>query len=73
MENITQNFLRVKYIQSALSVADPEKKKQETASLLRVPDSFQKIVVVRDYMKPWRDENGIQYIGVEQFLLSELV
>ena len=28
------------YIQSALSVADPEKKEQETASLVRIPDSF---------------------------------
>ena len=30
-----------------------------------------KIVVVNDYMNPWRDDNGILYIGVEQFLLDE--
>lgn len=59
------------YIQSALSVADPEKKEQETASLVRIPDSFRKIVVTKDYMKPWRDENGIQYVGIEDFLLSD--
>lgn len=59
------------YIQSALSIDDPDKKAQEIASLIRIPDSFRKIVVVKDYMKPWRDENGIQYIGVEQFLLDE--
>lgn len=59
------------YIQSALTVADPDKKAQETASLLRIPDSFEKIVVVRDYLKPQRDENGIMYIGIEQFLLDE--
>ena len=59
------------YIQSALSVEDPEKKAQEIASLLRVPDSFRKIVVVRDYIKPWQDDHGIQYIGIEQFLLDE--
>ena len=59
------------YIQSALSIDDPKKKKQEIESLIRVPDSFRKIVVVKDYMKPWRDENGIQYVGVEQFLLDE--
>ena len=59
------------YIQSALSVDDPEKKKQEIESLIRIPDSFRRIVVVKDYRKPWRDENGIQYIGVEQFLLDE--
>lgn len=59
------------YIQSALSVADPEKKEQEIASLKRIPDSFAKIVVVRDYLKPWQDENGITYVGIEQFLLNE--
>lgn len=59
------------YVQSALSIADPEKKEQEIASLLRIPDSFKKIVVVKDYLKPWTDEHGIQYIGIEQFLLDE--
>ena len=59
------------YIQSALSAADPEKKTQETASLLRIPDSFQKIVVVGNYINPWKDENGIDYIGIEDFLLNE--
>ncbi|MER2183636.1 MAG: DUF4143 domain-containing protein [Clostridia bacterium] len=61
------------YIQSALSIADPEKKEKEIASLIRIPDSFRKIVVVRDYMKPWKDENGIQYIGIEDFLLDESI
>ncbi len=59
------------YIQSALSIADPDKKEQEIESLKRIPDSFSKIVVVRDYLKPWQDENGITYVGVEQFLLDE--
>ncbi len=59
------------YIQSALTVADPEKRSQEIASLVRIPDSFKKIVVVRDYIKPWKDDNGILYLGVEQFLLDE--
>ena len=59
------------YIQSALSIADPDKKAQETASLVRIPDSFDKIVVVRDYLQPWRDDAGIIYMGIEQFLLKE--
>ena len=59
------------YIQSALSIVNPEKREQEIASLIRIPDSFDKIVVVRDYIKPWKDNNGILYIGVEQFLLDE--
>ena len=59
------------YIQSALTIADPEKKAQEIASLIRIPDSFRKMVVVKDYIKPWQDEHGIQYVGVEDFLLDE--
>ena len=59
------------YVQSALSIAEPEKREREIASLLRIPDSFKKIVVVKDYLKPWKDEHGIQYIGVEQFLMDE--
>lgn len=59
------------YIQSALSVTDPVKREQEIASLLRIPDSFKKMVVVQGFLKPWKDEHGIQYVGVEQFLLDE--
>ncbi len=59
------------YVQSALTVADPEKRAQECASLLRILDSFRKIVVVRDYIRPWQDDNGIRYVGVEDFLLDE--
>lgn len=59
------------YIQSALSIDDPEKRRQETAPLIRIPDSFKKLVVVRDYIQPWYDENGIQYVGIEDFLLQD--
>ena len=59
------------YIQSALSVADEEKRQQEINSLKRVADSFKKIVVVKDAIIPWHDEDGIYYVGIEQFLLDE--
>lgn len=59
------------YIQSALSIDDPEKRRQENAPLIRIPDSFKKLVVVRDYIQPWYDENGIQYVGIEDFLLQD--
>ena len=59
------------YIQSALTVADEEKRRQETNSLNRVEDSFKKIVVVRDDIIPWHDDRGILYIGIEEFLLYE--
>lgn len=59
------------YIQSALNIDDESKRLQETNSLTRIKDSFKKIIVVKDNIEPWQDENGIQYIGVEQFLLDD--
>ena len=59
------------YIQSALSIADPDKREQEIASLIRIPDSFRKIVVVREALRPWQDEHGILYVGIEDLLLDE--
>ena len=59
------------YIQSALNVADEKKREQEIRSLKRVGDSFKKIVVVKDNIIPWHDDDGILYIGIEQFLLDE--
>lgn len=59
------------YIQSALAVSDEEKRQQEVRSLNRVGDSFKKIVVVKDNIIPWHDDNGILYIGIEQFLLDD--
>ncbi len=59
------------YVQSALTVADEEKREQEVRSLNRVGDSFKKIVVIKDNVIPWHDDNGILYIGIEQFLLDE--
>lgn len=59
------------YIQSTLSVADPDKHQQEINSLRRIPDSFRKIVVGSADINPWKDENGILYIGIERFLLDD--
>ncbi len=59
------------YIQSALSVSDPEKRIQEIRPLTKIPDSFRKIVVVGNRINPWKDDNGILYIGIQQFLLDE--
>lgn len=59
------------YIQSALTISEETKRQQEINSLKRTGDSFKKIVVVKDSFIPWVDENGIYYIGIEDFLLSE--
>ena len=60
------------YIQSALTVADEEKRQQEVNSLNRIDDSYAKIVVVRDNILPWTDECGVHYINIEDFLLQRI-
>ena len=59
------------YIQSALHLPDKEKERQEKAPLREVPDSFSKIVLVRDVVKPTYDDEGILTMSVLDFLLDE--
>ena len=59
------------YIQSAYAIPDPEKRAQETFSLRRVNDNFRKVVITGNlHEKPWRDENGITFMGIMHFLLD---
>lgn len=59
------------YVQSALEMRTPEKEAQEKASLFDINDSFKKVVLVRDVVKPLRDERGVVTMGVFDFLLDE--
>lgn len=59
------------YIQSAYSLPSDSKIRQEKSSLLNINDSFKKIIIVKDVMKPQRDENGIVSISLYDFLLDE--
>lgn len=58
------------YIQSALAMPDEDKRKQEMGALLRISDSFKKVIIVKDDIKPWRDENGILTMGLLDFLMD---
>ena len=59
------------YIQSAFSISNFEKLQQENNSLINIQDSFKKIIVVKDNIKPRHDENGITTIGIYNFLLNQ--
>lgn len=59
------------YIQSALNLPSKEKIDQEIRGFLRIDDFFKKIVVVKDNIIPRKDENGILYVGIEEFLLND--
>ena len=56
------------YIQSAYQLPDAAKVKQEKASLLAMNDSFKKIIIVKDIIKPFQDDDGILTIGLFDFL-----
>jgi predicted AAA+ superfamily ATPase len=59
------------YIQSAFNIPDEEKRAQEKASLMNVNDSFKKIIIVKDVIKPTYDEDGILTMSIYDFLLNE--
>lgn len=58
------------YIQSAYDIQNEEKMKQETKSLDNIDDSFKKIIVVRNSIKPRRNEKGYLIVGLKEFLLD---
>lgn len=58
------------YIQSAFSLDSEEKRQQELRSLLKVDDSFQKIVITGSDIAAYTDDKGIRFMGLFQFLLS---
>lgn len=58
------------YIQSAFSIPDRDKMEQEQHSLVRIDDSFKKIIVVKDRTKLWRNEKGIVIMDIMDFLLD---
>ena len=58
------------YIQSAFMMPTEEKKAQEERPLLKITDSFKKIIIVKDNIKPYHDDNGIGFIGLKDFLLD---
>ncbi len=72
------NFIATKgnekyYIQSAFAMPTPEKREQEARPLNAIGDSFKKIIVVRENIKPRRDDMGIVTVGIRNFLLDERI
>lgn len=59
------------YVQSAYRLPTEEKRKQEMASLLKIDDSFRKIIITEDLVKRHMDENGVEWVNVYDFLKSE--
>ena len=60
----------ITYIQSVYAIGDDSKEAQEKRSLKKIPDFFNKIVVVNGDIKSKRDESGIVTMGLFDFLLN---
>ena len=58
------------YIQSAYRMETDEKRAQELKSLLRIDDTFRKIIIVGDDIASYTDENGVIIMGLYQFLIQ---
>ena len=58
------------YIQSAYAIPDWEKMQREQASLIHIPDSFKKIIIVGGSSPVWINEEGIMIINLFDFLLK---
>ena len=62
---------RLYYIQSAYRMESDEKIKQEQASLLKIDDSFKKIIIIGEESPVIRNESGITTISIYDFLLKD--
>lgn len=59
------------YIQSAFSISNEAKKIPEEASLKALRDAFKRIIIVRDDIMPYHNEEGFLIIGLFDFLLNK--
>lgn len=69
-KKMNQEYKRY-YIQSAFAILDREKLIQESWPLLKIDDSFKKIIIERDVAKLYYSEEGILVMGIMDFLLSD--
>lgn len=59
------------YIQSAFSMPTKEKIEQEQRPLIKIDDSFKKIIVTKDTPTPTYNEAGILIMSIYDFLLNK--
>ena len=58
------------YIQSAYSMPDEEKRKQEIRPFVKIDDSFKKIVITGDMSPTYYNDDGVLFINIFDFLLK---
>lgn len=59
------------YIQSAFVLQDREKTEKEQRPLVNIPDHFRKIIILgNDFQRGWIDDEGVEIVSMEDFLLK---
>lgn len=58
------------YVQSAYSLPDDKKFQAEKRSLINTGDAFKKIIITKDTLAPFYNEDGILIMNVFDFLMS---
>ena len=68
---VCNKFDKRYYIQSALTLDTIGKLEQETQSFRRIEDGFEKIIITKDKIKSYINEDGYKIVTVIDFLLDE--
>lgn len=58
------------YIQSAYSLPDEVKRVQEIRPFRKIDDSFKKMIITKDIVRPYYDDFGILTVNIYDFLLE---
>lgn len=59
------------YLQSAFAIPDTDKMNREQLSLIKVPDSFKKMIIVGSNSPLWHNEQGVTIMNIYDFLLDK--
>jgi len=60
------------YVQSALSLPDKDKVKQEQRPLENISDNFRKVIIIGDEYQPsWTNDDGILILNIRDFLINQ--
>ena len=59
------------YVQVALEISSQEKKDQEYESIRNIPDSFKKVIVVKEEGKHYYTKEGFLRISLLDFLMNQ--
>lgn len=65
---IARKGSKTTYIQSAFRIENEEKRELELRPLMKIGDSFKKVVVTGENMRLHMNDDGIAFIGLMQFL-----